>query len=243
MKVTAVVIDLEWPDEHGLAELPRSMVPIAGIPVLRRVLRTLYGCLAVRHVVALGEPDILAQANFGAELRHARPENLGEALAAVALANPEPGLLLVSPDRALLHGAHLSAFLDSSEVSGADATFGIVDAHGLRRAYPGHVRPHLGWPGPPQILGGIAYVRNDLVASRADRIARILQTHDRQVWFGGSREATEERLSQLLHTRVLAVHTFPEAALGISGPGDSDYLNSVFTARSATHGPGAARLG
>jgi len=233
MKVTAVVIDLPRPDAFGHRRLPRSMISVGGEPVVRRVLRTLYGCLCVTRIYALGEPEPLSRANFGATIVPVEPGGLTVTLERIARDSRESGVLLVGPDLGLLKGHHVNAFLDASELSGADVTFGIVDAHEMRCHYAAHHRYPLDWPGVTVHLASLTYLRAERLASRAERVERILGTEDALVWFGGNRSATEERLGQMLHARVSAIHTFPEAALGIDGPGDSDFLNAVLRARHA----------
>lgn len=123
----------------------KALVPVAGRPMLARVLATLERCPSVARRVVAGLPQ---------RARDAAPALLGElddagvaitpqaagpsasALAAVQTLTDQPPVLLTTADHALLEPAVVEDFLDRAAASGHDFVAAVVSYPSFRQRHP-----------------------------------------------------------------------------------------------------------
>lgn len=123
----------------------KVMAPIAGVPMLERVLRTLRANRWIARIVVCGlDPalasDFAAPADGnGPAIEHVRGGHTPSASAAAAIRDLglAPPVLITTADHPLLSAATLDAFCERATAMNADATFGLVPAGIVRAAFPG----------------------------------------------------------------------------------------------------------
>jgi GTP:adenosylcobinamide-phosphate guanylyltransferase len=143
---TAILLAGQRPGENGFAEAhgvpAKALIPVAGEPMLSRVVRTLLASPSIGRIVVLAQnPDAL----FAGELAWMREEpRIGTACAGEGIsasigriagteAAPYP-VLVTTADHALLAPEMVETFLAQSR--GADGTFGIVERAVVERVHP-----------------------------------------------------------------------------------------------------------
>jgi molybdopterin-guanine dinucleotide biosynthesis protein A len=110
----------------------RALLPVAGVPMLARVLTALRGARHVGQIwVSIDEPEVLASVPELAPFRDLRLHRSKESPArSVADALDELGderVLVTTADHALLSGARIDRFLDRAAATGADVAVGVVE--------------------------------------------------------------------------------------------------------------------
>ena len=123
----------------------KVLAPVAGMPMLERVLRTLRGNQWIERIVVCGlEPalagDFAAPADGGGPaIEHVRGDHTPSASAAAAIRELglSPPVLITTADHPLLSTATLDAFCERATAMNADATFALVPAGIVRAAFPG----------------------------------------------------------------------------------------------------------
>jgi GTP:adenosylcobinamide-phosphate guanylyltransferase len=123
----------------------RALIPVAGEPMLERVLAILRRHPRIGSIrISIDRPELLA-AGDAAILRSADSPSTSvlEALESRALATAGRPVLLTTADHALLDDAILDAFLDGADASGADIAVGLVRERLLRDAFPDSERTYL----------------------------------------------------------------------------------------------------
>jgi molybdopterin-guanine dinucleotide biosynthesis protein A len=129
----------------------KVLAPIAGVPVIERVLTALdaTGRFAMRLLVgpdrAVLDANPLLKAREAAGWRWIAPSSSPARSVAAALAavGPDRRVLVTTADHALLTGEIVEHFCDRSSASDADVTVGFVGWEDVMRAYPGSRRT--GW--------------------------------------------------------------------------------------------------
>ncbi len=120
----------------------KALVPVAGVPMLQRVVEALRasGCVG-RIVVSIDRAAVLAQCPaLAREVEAGRLEALASRASAAASVEAafdalSPPLLVTTADHALLTPALVAAFWNAVP-KGVDAAVGIVEADLVRRAFP-----------------------------------------------------------------------------------------------------------
>lgn len=130
----------------------KCLLPVAGTPMLMRVLNALAASQSVARIfVSIEDPEILAQAPSFAELgKNAVIEtvasadrasaSVGGALRSGRMSFP---VLVTTADHALLTSDMVDTFCDRSLTVGADLTVGLAEAEAILDAYPGSARTFL----------------------------------------------------------------------------------------------------
>jgi molybdopterin-guanine dinucleotide biosynthesis protein A len=143
---TAIVLagqrpgETEFPESRGVSA--KALIPVAGEPMLERVVRTLLGCPSIGRVVVLSQA---AEALLGQAPAWLRDEprvaaadsgdGISASIAAIAGTATAPWPVLVTTaDHALLTCDMVETFLAGA--AGGDAAFAVVDRPTIERAYP-----------------------------------------------------------------------------------------------------------
>lgn len=109
----------------------RALVPVAGVPMLVRVLGALRDAARVGPVwVSIDSPELLEREPALAAASYSLHRSLSSPARSVAdaLARlPAGPVLVTTADHALLTGARVDGFLDAADASGADLAVGAVE--------------------------------------------------------------------------------------------------------------------
>ena len=239
--------------QSGLSH--RALLPVAGVPMLVRVLRTLESCPSVGALrLSIDSPDVLAGVPALAEALDAGRLGLHQSLespstsVADALGDLEAGPTLVTTaDHALLSPEMVEHFAAQARESDADALLGVVARSVLQAAYPDSPRTYVP-------LRGEAWSGSNLFAFRTPSARRAAEfwiraeQYRKQPWrmlgavgpraltgFALGRldlEAACEQLSRACGCRVRAVPLpFPEAAIDVDRPEDVELATRILAAR------------
>ena len=143
---TAIVLAGNRPGEDGFAQshgVPaKALIPVAGEPMLGRVLRALLASPSVGRIVVLAqEPEGLLGGSLDWAAREPRigtakaGEGISLSIAEVAGSEEAPWPVLVATaDHALLRPEMVEAFIAGS--GGTDAAFAVVERAVVERAHP-----------------------------------------------------------------------------------------------------------
>jgi GTP:adenosylcobinamide-phosphate guanylyltransferase len=150
---SAIVLAGERPREDGFAAAQgvaaKALIPVAGEPMVARVVRTLLGCPSIDHILLLAQKLApLRSGNLawiGAEPRISLAESgsgIARSVAACAGGPQAPfPLLVTTADHALLTVDMVESFLGDS--GGTDVAVGLVERRTLEAAYPDNQRTWL----------------------------------------------------------------------------------------------------
>lgn len=123
----------------------KVLAPVAGVPMLGRVLRTLRANRWIDRIVVCGLDPMLAS-DFatpadgrGPAVEHVRGDHTPSSSAAAAIRELglAPPVLITTADHPLLSSTILDAFCERATAINADATFALVPAGIVRAAFPG----------------------------------------------------------------------------------------------------------
>jgi len=179
---TAIVMAGERPGGDPLAAhfgVPaKALLPVLGVPMIGRVVRTLLDCPSAGRVLILAQqPDRLMAGELAwmaADPRvsaHASAGGLADAIDAVAGSDAAPfPILVTTADHPLLTVPMVEAFLRGS--AGADVAFGAVERRVMLAAYPENRRT---W----QEFKGAAYTGANLFALTGERSLAALDLYRR----------------------------------------------------------------
>lgn len=145
-KWTAIVLAGQRPGEgafaasHGVEA--KALIPVAGVPMLERVARTLLLCPSVGNIVILAQrPDALLEGGLDWMAREPRiatsagADGISTSIRAIAGSAVAPWpVLVVTADHALLTPAMVEQFL--GRVGDADAAAAVVERRIVEAAYP-----------------------------------------------------------------------------------------------------------
>jgi GTP:adenosylcobinamide-phosphate guanylyltransferase len=225
-------------------DLPsKALLPVAGEPMIARVLRALDG--AADEIWVSG----LTAEEAGAAVREAPPADGPAAafLAAVEAGAPLP-LLVTTADHALLTPAILRSFADGAKASGADLCVGLARREVVEARFPGVSRTYLRFQ-DAQVSGcnlfylarpeGLAAVRfwraAEVDRKRPWRLARrvgpgvLLRYLAGRLTLGGLFEHASKRLGARIAPVLLPQ---AEAAVDVDKPSDLALVEAVLAGRA-----------
>jgi GTP:adenosylcobinamide-phosphate guanylyltransferase len=127
-------------DAHGVAT--KALIPVAGQPMLERVVRTLLQSAPVNRIVILAQdPQVLLAGSLAWMNQDERiatatsGDGISSSIARIAGSSQAPfPLLVTTADHALLDPAMIDAFIGS--VDDADAAFAVVERKVVEAAHP-----------------------------------------------------------------------------------------------------------
>jgi GTP:adenosylcobinamide-phosphate guanylyltransferase len=110
----------------------RALLPVAGVPMLARVLTALRGARHVARIwISIDAPDVLASVAELAPFRdlpvHHSKESPARSVADALDGLGDERVLVTTADHALLSGARVDRFLEGAEASRADLAVGVVE--------------------------------------------------------------------------------------------------------------------
>jgi GTP:adenosylcobinamide-phosphate guanylyltransferase len=150
----------------------RALLPVAGVPMLLRVLRCLRAAGFARVHVSIDAPERLdalpelaAQRRAGELIAHPSADSPSRSVAAVLAGDVIP-CLVTTADHALLTPAMVQHFLGAARTADADVLVGVVAAHVIQAAYPDTRRTYL------RLRGGEAWSGANLFAFRTPEARR-----------------------------------------------------------------------
>jgi len=123
----------------------KALAPVAGKPMIMRVLDALQGSGRIRSIILCGPPPAALRACPELAQRIARDDICwiaGEdspsksAEAGLLQADPTAPVLLATADHALLNAEIVSGFLEESMAKDTDASFALIDYRRLQDAFP-----------------------------------------------------------------------------------------------------------
>jgi GTP:adenosylcobinamide-phosphate guanylyltransferase len=228
----------------------KCLVPIGGIPMLRRVVDTLLSSPQIAGVrIAIDDKAIVVEA-LGERARHveiiAAKESAARS-AAFALADARFPQLVTTGDHPLLTHAMLAYFLEASEASGADLTAGLASRHTIEAAFPGAQRTYLRFS-DVAVSGCNLFGLTDARARAALDVWHFLEEVRKKPWrlaaaFGpltlarylsgrltldGAFAAASRRLG--INAKPILM-PFAEAAVDVDKPADKELAERILSAR------------
>jgi GTP:adenosylcobinamide-phosphate guanylyltransferase len=234
----------------------KCLAPVAGVPMLVRVILTLAACPSVGRIrVALEDPALLEDLPA---LRPLREAGRCTALATGAtpsqsvlraldeLADPLPWLV-VTGDHPLLTPAIVEHFCAAARTTGADLAAGLTPASAIRAAYPEAQRTYLRFRDEhysganlyallgPEARRAIAFWRRaELERKRPWRLVRAFGWRPLLAYLLGrlTLDAAMRRASRITGARVAAVSLpFAEAAIDVDKPADLELVETILARR------------
>jgi len=125
----------------------KALVPVAGIPMVCRVVKALEASGVIDRTILIGPAELRRSSALDEWFRSGRVEWMPSlsgpsASAAAALSTLEPGarVLLTTADHALLQGEIVADFLHGAAARECDMAVGVVDYQHVRDALPGSRR-------------------------------------------------------------------------------------------------------
>jgi len=234
----------------------KCLVPVAGVPMLVRVITALEASDTVdRIAVSIEDPDLLhtlpelstlLAAGRLLAVKSAGTPSLSALAAAESLGGALP-LLITTADHPLLTGAMVDNFLSASVHSGADMSAGLTPGATLLAAYPQANRTFLKFRDGPYTGSNLfAVLTNDgLMAlrfwrrveqdrKRPWRIARAFGLRSLLAYLLGrlTLDETMTRASKTMGAEIRAVLTpLPEAGIDVDKPEDLVLVEGILRAR------------
>lgn len=234
----------------------KSLLPVAGRPMLLRVVDALESCARIRHVVvSIDRPELarrlLDEAGFDdVEIVKSSASAPASVLHAVRADHAPLPLLITTADHALLNRAMLDAFLSATTASGADLTVGLAAAETILSAYPETKRTFLNFAGA-RYSGCNLFALNSVRALNAVAFWQSLDENRKSPWrligaFGIlplfsyaigrlTRERAFEAASKALNGTIRPVDLpFAEAAIDVDKPSDKELVELILASRQSS---------
>lgn len=256
---TLVLAGLRGEDDplaHARGVGHRALVPVGGVPMLLRVVRTLRGVSALARIrISIDAPDVLDDVAELAELRQTGALGTHTSLDSPsrsvldALGDSDGPVLVTTADHALLTPAVVEQFLAESERSGADVTVGLVERGVVENRFPDTTRTWLRFR-DGDYTGANLFAFRTPAARRAAAFWVQAEDFRKRPWrmvaaFGPvplalflarrlTLDAALERASQSIGTRVGAVRlTHAEAAIDVDRITDLELAERILAERAA----------
>lgn len=235
----------------------KALVPAGGVPMLERVVGTLFATDGLDHVV-ISADAALALNGFGPVLDQAI--DAGRITVAAPKASPSESvaavldefddqafpLLVTTADHPLLTSEMIEHFCATAPDS-ADLAVGLAEAGVIRARYPHAVRTFYRFEGQGY-SGCNLFLANTPEARRAVDFWRKMERHRKRPWrlvaavgptallrfaFGRlSLESAFRHLSDKIGAELgMVVMPFAEAAIDVDKPGDLDLVETILRAR------------
>jgi GTP:adenosylcobinamide-phosphate guanylyltransferase len=244
-------------------EQHRALIPIRGVPMLVRVIRTLRAAPSIGPIlVSIDDPAALAGV---AELRELvaagalelRRSETSPSRSVVAVLESQPAgqpVLVTTADHPLLTPAMVEHFTQACARPGADLCVGLVTATLLRAHYPESTRTYLpmrddlysganlfGFLTPQAKRAAEFWVRAEALRKQPWRLA--LAFGPRALFLFWRRrldlDAAFERISEVIGARARAVRMpFAEAAIDVDRASDLALATQILAKREARAEPG-----
>ena len=236
----------------------KALVPVAGVPMIRRVVEVLASSDRIGHIVLLGPArHLLARDALTAHLLDSpgvswlEPAGSPSASAAMGLARQPPGqpVLVTTADHALLSREMIDYFLQQATASGCDMVVAVTPLDTVLARFPGTRRTGIRLRGGPYCGSNLfAFMTED-----ARRLARFWQRveqdrkHPRRVVAGAlglagilryvsgrlTLEQALQRMSAKLGMNIGAViMPFAEAAIDVDSPQDHQTVEQFHAQRT-----------
>ena len=255
-KFTALVLAADRGPDDPVAraggKICKSLVPVAGIPMLERVIGALEESPWVDKIaVSLRDPDLLAE--FGG-LTRAVDE--GQVIAVQAQASPSRSvlhaaeqlddpypLLITTSDHALLSAEIVGHFCSQSGLFGADLSAGLTSSEVILARYPASIRTYLTFRGGKYSGSNLFSVLTP-DGIKGPEIWRQAEQHRKQPWkiarvFGPrlliayllrrlTLEGAFARIGARLGIKIVPITMpFAEAAIDIDNPDDLALVEEI----------------
>jgi GTP:adenosylcobinamide-phosphate guanylyltransferase len=162
----------------------KCAIPIAGVPMLQRVARTLIGHPKIGAVtISIDIPAIAREAlgDLAAQVRIVPSAATAAASAINALQSGGYPVLITTGDHPLLTGAMLDDFLGKAGNSGADLCVGLATAETIMAAFPETKRTFLTF-GPDRVSGCNLYALMSRKAEPALTFWSALEKDRKKPW-------------------------------------------------------------
>lgn len=239
-------------------ERHRALIPVHGVPMLVRVIRTLRAAPSIGSlIVSIDDPaaldavpELRALVESGALALRRSENSPSRSVVAVLAAQPAGARVLVTTaDHALLTPAMVEHFTQACARPGADVFVGLVAATLLRQHYPESTRTYLpmrddlysganlfGFLTPQAKRAAEFWVRAEALRKQPWRLA--LAFGPRALFLFWRRrldlDAALEQISDVIGARVRAVRMpFAEAAIDVDRASDLALATQILTQREA----------
>ena len=241
-------------EAHGVAE--KCLVPVRGMPMVERVLRTLARTSAVDHIiVTLERPELLddlpAVRELGASgrlsLRRGRATPSLSVLAILDELGDTAPVLVTTADHPLLTPELVEGFCTEAWATGADVVAGLTPAAVIEQAYPGAQRTYLRFAGdrcsganlfailtPRGRRAVVFWRRVEQDRKRPWRIVRAFGLGPLLAYLLGrlTLDGAMARASAIIGARVAAVLLpVAEAAIDVDKPADLELVDAILARR------------
>lgn len=261
--VTAIVLaaDRKRPDAVAIEAGTRckALAPVAGVPMLQRVLQALWESARVDRIILCGPPPDVVEGSRELQELFISPRldwidcadsPSASALSAFAAIPPERATLLTTADHALLSPQMVGFFLRQARVGNWDLAVALAEHRAVLARFPGTRRTAFRLRGGP-------YCGCNLIAFLTPRGRRLAEFWHRveqdrkRPWRVVSRllgwramadyalglltlEQALQQLSRRLEMRIGAVVLpYPEAAIDVDTPADRYFAEAVLSKRDA----------
>jgi GTP:adenosylcobinamide-phosphate guanylyltransferase len=234
----------------------KCLAPVAGTPMLVRVVETLLASPSVgRIAIALEDPSLIGQlpalhppreAGRCTVIATGTTPSLSVLRALDELPEPLPWLVATG-DHPLLTPEIVEHFCAAARGTGADLVAGLTPASAVRAAYPDAVRTYLRFRDEhysganlyallaPDARGAIAFWRRaELERKRPWRLVRAFGWSPLLAYLLGrlTLDAAMARASRIVGARIAAVSLpFAEAAIDVDKPADLELVEAILARR------------
>lgn len=263
-RVTAIVLAADRQVPDAVAEEAgtrcKALAPVAGIPMLHRVLQALWDSTLVDRIILCGPPQDVIEATPELQERLRSPgiawvacagSPSASALNGFAAIPPERATLLTTADHALLSPSMVRFFLRQARAGNWDLAVAVAEHRAVLARFPGTRRTAIRLRGGP-FCGCNLYA---FLTPRGRRLAELwhrVEQERKRPWRIVARllgwrsmvgyalgrltlEQALQRLSRRLGVRIGAVVLpYPEAAVDVDTPADRHLAAAVLSERAAT---------
>lgn len=234
---------------YGVAN--KCVIPVAGVPMLRRVTDALRQSVSVSRI-AVSIEDVKLVELAGAGVQPVAPSSSAPAsvIAAVTSGAVNYPVLITTGDHALLTPAMIEYFCNEAETSGGDFCVGLARAETILATYPQSIRTFFRL-GPDRVSGcNLFALRNEKGLKLLERWQYLEQVR-KKPWrlvaaFGftpligfviGS--LTLDKAFTIISRRLglsvkPVIMPFAEAAIDVDKPADKDLAEMILAARGPT---------
>jgi len=231
----------------------KCSIPVGGVPMLVRVLRTLAACPLIDEItVSIDRPDIgaalAAEAGVKARIISSDRSAPASVIAAVEKHGARLPLLVTTADHALLSAEMVDYFIRMSAQSGADLTAGLATAGTILEAYPQSKRTFLQF-GETKVSGCNLFALNDATGLKAiafwDRLDQLRKKPLRLIAAFGVKPLLLYATGRLTLERAFGeasrrlrlsarpvLMPFAEAAIDVDKPADKELVEEILASRA-----------